>query len=31
MKYLEALALSFAAGLGFWAAWVVLKFVVNVI
>lgn len=31
MKYLEALAISFAAGIGFWGAWIILKFIVNVI
>ena len=31
MKYLETLALAFAAGLGFWSAWLVLEFFVNII
>ena len=31
MKYLETLAMAFAAGLGFWSAWLILKFLVNVV
>lgn len=31
MKYLETLAMAFAAGMGFWSAWMVLEFFVNAI